>query len=144
MTTNTRYDMTKKGSNPRKRQPPNFIAWETIGKIVETAIKFGCGLGATYFIHLSIKSLVGLKTDAKINLSANLQGCDDITWPYWVAAICFASAFSGVTYGYVQLQAKRETISTLTAYITKLERLVDKKRTSSGINRDGTTHPGDM
>lgn len=131
----------------KPRQPvdeaSNFKAWELVGQILETAIKYGCLLGAFGFLYLSIDTLAGRDTNAKIDLTTNIQLCESADWPYWLAALCFAAAVSGVAYGYAQLQAKRETIAVLNTYTKKLEEQIDKNRSSSGINQNGTTNPGD-
>lgn len=134
--------MTKKKPTRPSRQS-SFKAWEIIGRIVETGIRFGSFVAISWFVYGSIAELAGRDTNAKIDISTNIQVCEAPDWPYWLAGLCFAAAAAGVAYGYAQLQSKRETIAALTSYTTKLEVLQDTHRTSSGISNDGTTHPGD-
>lgn len=129
----------------RKEVPKklNFLILEIAGKILETAIKYGFCLGVSYYVYQSFDALAGLETNAKIDLSATIKTCESANWPYWLAALCSVAALSGVAYGYGQLQARRETIATMTAYTTRLEKQLDKNRSGSGISRDGSTRPGD-
>jgi hypothetical protein len=134
--------MSKKPRH-RNADQSRFKVWEIVGGIVEKIVVYGSVLGIAVCFYLSIDTLAGRDTNAKIDLSANLQVCEAPDWPYWLAGLCFAAALAGVAYGYAQLQSKRETIAALTTYTTKLEALLDVNRTSSGISKDGSTNPGD-
>src|SRR5262245_57339945 len=94
------------------------------------AIKFGCIAFCAYQGWKAIDALAGQETLAQIGLRM------DVT-------ISYAVAVSGAAYGLWQRKLRRDTVEELQRRNTFLERLIDPKRTTSGLSPRGETRKGD-
>ncbi len=97
-----------------------------------------CGLVAIfYFGYLSINSLSGRDTNAKIGF--NVFG--DIRFSDAVAVVLGGG---GMLYGQAQRRLRKRTIQHMQGRIKLYEQTIDQKRSSSGLTPSGDTHPGDL
>jgi len=106
-----------------------------LGTLGSFAIKWGAIAFVAYQCQLAITALAGQQTFVSVfaNLAAN------ITVNKWVAYIL---AGGGAGYGVVQRRLRKSKVAELGNRIRFLEQKIDPKRTSSGLDSDGTT-PGD-
>lgn len=89
-----------------------------------------------YFGSQSIASLAGNNTTANFAISY-FTGADSTYGLPWVVAIV------GLLYGFAERKLRQQKTSHFQARITRLESIIDKGRSSSGLTKDGQTHPKD-
>lgn len=89
-----------------------------------------------YFGSQSIASLAGNTTTANVAISY-FTGADSTYGLPWIAAIV------GLGYGLAQRKLRQQKTRHFQDRITKLESIIDKNRSSSGLTTDGQTHPED-
>ena len=107
-----------------------------IASIFVTTIKWGVVLGIAYFAYLSVEALAGKTTFAKIGLS--LLGDIKIS-----EAIAYVLGGGGIFYGWRQRQLRKKRIAELSEHSEGLEKLLDKRRTSSKLPPTGETRDED-
>ncbi len=84
----------------------------------------------------AIIALAGEETTANFAFSY-FTGADSTYGIPWLAASV------GVAYGYGERRLRQRKTRHFQSRITKLEQLIDKNRSSSGLATDGQTHPED-
>jgi hypothetical protein len=103
-----------------------------ITSVLNTAIMWGALVAIAYIGYLSIVALAGKTTLADIGIKflANLK--ISVIVPY-------AIGVGGIGYGLLQRRLRKKRVEELSAHCSKLEHLLDPKRSSSGISPQGTT-----
>jgi hypothetical protein len=89
-----------------------------------------------YQIRLSVVSLAGYDTSVAVSYMTE-TGCG-IT-----ITVSISFGLLGMIYGYRRHKLYRDAIKTLAPRVAEYEKLIDPKRTSSGLRTDGTTNPKD-
>lgn len=89
-----------------------------------------------FFASESIKALAGNDTTANFAFSYFTSSESTYGIP-WLAAV------AGFIYGYGERRLRQRKTRHFQGRITKLESIIDKNRSSSGLATDGQTHPED-
>jgi len=118
-----------------------FKTREIIGTGFNNLCKYGALAIVAYFIRLMVSDLAGKETLASIGLGI----LADVKTSRGVAmALCTLFGVSGSAYGLRQRKLRRDDIQRRSGEISELERIFDKKRSSSGLTRRGTTRKEDQ
>ncbi len=94
------------------------------------AVKYGCIAACAYFGWRSVNDLAGKLTVADIGFRFDV-------------AISYAVAVGATALTLRQRKLRRDTVERLQSRITELERVTDKKRSSSGLTKRGETRQED-
>lgn len=89
-----------------------------------------------YFGSQAVIALAGNETTANFAFSYFTSSESTYGLPWF-------AAFVGVVYGYGERKLRRRKTQHFQDRITKLERIIDKNRSSSCLATDGQTHPED-
>jgi hypothetical protein len=107
-----------------------------VENIVITAIRYGSLIVCAGFVYLSIAALAGKITLAKVGV----QFLGNLTVSNSIMSILTGGS---ILYGVGQRQLRRRAIKRLAKEKNDLERLLDSRRSSSGLTETGTTRPED-
>jgi hypothetical protein len=88
------------------------------------------------FGYLGLEQLAGRITLAKIGISI----LGDLKLPQ---VLSYLFGAGGVSYGVNEARLRRKKTQEMSSHITNLEKVLDSKRTSSGLTTRGTTRPED-
>jgi hypothetical protein len=114
---------------------------EIIGSAFNNICKYGALVAAVYFLRLMVGDLAGKQTLASFGLGflADLR-----TSRGAATIICALFGVSGSMYGLRQRKLRRDDIQSRSSQISQLEGVFDKKRSTSGLTRRGTTRREDQ
>jgi len=94
-----------------------------------------------YHLRYAIKELAGKETLALIKAGISYDtGCGSVSW---ISAVLLIICIFGIGYGLIQRWMRSKQIQMYTAHVQQLERLIDKKRSSSNLTSKGNTNPRD-
>ena len=110
-----------------------YIKLIDLSKIIFQSITWISGF---YFGSQSIASLAGNNTTANFAISYFTSADSTYGLP-WIAAL------AGLGYGFLERKIRQQKTRHFQDRITKLERIIDRKRSTSGLTTDGQTHPKD-
>lgn len=117
-----------------------FKRIDAVTMIVKTVCKYACPVGCVYFAYKIVEVLAGRATVASFAMSVAISvlGNDKVFK-------IIASLITGgsIIYGVSERRLRRRVTQRLTLRPGQLERLIDPKRTSSGLTPKGTTRPED-
>lgn len=105
--------------------------------VINNAIKFGSIVAVFYIIFLMVDALAGKTTDGNIII----EFVSKFEVNKWLAYILGGG---GVTYGLAQKRLRRNTVQRVQPRVQKLEKKIDKRRSSSNLTARGETQPEDM
>jgi hypothetical protein len=110
---------------------------DQIAGVIRTLIVWGCAVGIARYCYLTISTLAGLSTDAKIGVSllGNLQISEGLAW---------VLAGSGALYGWKQRKLRKATVEEMATHNKKLEKRLDSGRSSSNLDSKGDTRKEDL
>ena len=103
---------------------------------VHLIFPWGSLVAIAVFVYLSVLQLAGKITFAQIGLSV----LGDFKVPDGIFALF---GLSGVSYGLKERRLRRQKTEEMASHIEHLEKIIDPKRTSSGLTPKGTTRPED-
>jgi hypothetical protein len=105
---------------------------QSIALIGQSAIKYGAYVGMAYFGHLSINALAGQATVATVafNFLSEMHVSVALGWTFGVA---------GIIYGRMERSLCRDVIERLSGRISKFEKGIDSRRSSSSLTARGDT-----
>ena len=117
----------------------------TLARSIEALAKWGGISAISCFSYKAIEALAGKGTWADSNLM--VDGCSiDCKWALTAGGILtligVICAIIGLVYGSWQKRLKGDLIKEKAARITELERLLDGRRSSSGLSSTGQTTEG--
>ena len=114
----------------------SFKKTDAVTVVLRDIIKWGALVLFGRYAYLSIASLSGHNTFADIGIRflGNLKVSD---------GILYVLVGGGWTYGWGQRQLRRRHIKRVVKSKNELEKIIDRKRTSSNLTEKGTTRPGD-
>ena len=104
--------------------------------VLNNAIMWTGIVAVVFMAHLSIKALAGETTDANIVVDFMASATFSMT-------ISVSFGAFGTIYGLRQRSLRRSTTGRQEGRIRELEELIDSKRSSSGLQKDGRTNPKD-
>lgn len=119
----------------------SFKTREVIGTAFNSICKYGALAFVAYCIRLMVGDLAGKETLASIGLGVL---ADVKTSKGAAMLICALFGISGSAYGLRQRKLRRDDVQRRSGEISGLEREFDKKRSSSGLTRRGTTRKEDQ
>jgi hypothetical protein len=114
---------------------------EVVGNSVSRLISGGTLVFVFYLIYLIFNSLSGKTTFADIAVSF-LADVKTSRGAVMIVSILFGG--SGSAYGLYQRKLRRDDVQSRSAHIQFLESEFDKRRSSSGLTRRGTTRKEDQ
>lgn len=137
--------MSKKRSAGRRTRSPaehEFLrteAWVRGAVRIGTSLTKWGGLAAiAYFISDAVKVWAGTATTAELSVVLELFRGYGV-----VCVLAVAIGIGGTLFGIRQAQLRRRTIESIAIRTPELERLLDSKRSSSGLTRSGDTPNSD-
>ena len=102
------------------------------------AFPYGTVIAVAYFISQTLLGLAGMDTNAdiKVAFSADMVAKADkyIAWFF---------GGGGITYGLAERKFRKDKVKYLATRNAELEKMIDGKRTSSGLSPTGETHEED-
>ena len=110
---------------------------ERFADVLTSAMKWGAIAFGSYCIYLSIDSLAGQDTFAKLGI----QFMVNMTVSKWAAYIF---GVGGMAYGWNERRLRRNTVVRLGPGRLEYEQRLDPKRSSSGLTMKGETSPEEM
>jgi hypothetical protein len=110
---------------------------DVIAGAVQLLIPWGSAVLIAGFMYLMVSRLSGQTTLAQIGIG--FMG--DIRLP---DALAYAFGGGGFLYGLKERRLRHKKTETLAQHAAKLEELLDKNRTTSGLTPEGTTRREDI
>jgi hypothetical protein len=90
----------------------------------------------------SIQALAGKITLASFFGNFSYNGAQGETFP-WFCLLCFISAIIGIGYGLYMRRLLKKQILKDTSHRQRIERIIDRERSSSNLLSNGETNPDD-
>jgi hypothetical protein len=122
-------------SKPTKTEPDYQLAfkrWDTLSELGRSAIQWTGLVLIFYFLYRSLDTLAGRNTFAEIGV----KFLGNLTVSRGIITLLTGG---GWAYGLAQRSLRRRAIERLAPAKNKVERLLDKGRTSSDLTSRGTT-----
>ena len=116
----------------------NIKIIEQIGNNVKRLINAVVIILLAYWFFDAVKAYAGKESYADVNVIFNLLA--KIEAKIWVPYVVGISSF---IYGIREMKLRKKKTKYLSSRITKLEKLLDENRSSSGLNHFGETNEGD-
>jgi hypothetical protein len=110
---------------------------ERSADVLSAAMKWGSISFLAYCLYLSVNSLAGQDTFAKIGIGFMVN----MTVSKWVA---YVFGLGGTAYGWNERRLRRNTVLRLGPSRLEYERRLDPRRSSSGLTLSGDTSPEEM
>lgn len=140
-----------------------------LGRIFVSLVKAGMWIGIAYFCYLSVESMAGKETNARIDVqahagvssSANVEkpklagdstakaGAEHMpgSQPFlpdgWANLLCLLVGVGGIVYGRMQANFRRTILERYHPGMVAMERQIDPDRSSSDLTARGGTRPED-
>lgn len=108
-----------------------------IVSIINNLIKWGGLVSIAYFMSVCVTALSGETTSSNIVIKF-------LTDFKINSALAMVLGGGGVAYGYSQNSLRKKTVQRLQERNQSLEKMIDKKRSSSKLTPTGDTRPEDM
>jgi hypothetical protein len=114
--------------------------WDTLDKAIGSLCKWGPLCVIAYFGYLSIATLAGHSTLAEfgVRVIADLKVNNVVS--HLVTALF---GVGGISYGYSERRLRHKNIERMSEQLTEYEKLIDPKRSTSGLTKRGRTRPED-
>ena len=110
-------------------------------KFISVVPKYTFWVFFAYQLRYAIKELAGKETLALIQTVVSYNtGCG---LRLWFCFVCLVLCTSGIGYGLYQRKMRSKQIQMDTKHIQQLERVIDKKKSSSNLTSKGKTNPTD-
>lgn len=114
-----------------------FRVLDLLGTIATQVIPWSALVGICYMLFGTLDSFAGKATFADIGIKL-------LTDFKISEGVFYLFGTGGVTYGLYQKRLRQKNISRMAQRPTQLEKMIDKKRSSSRLTVTGTTRPEDM
>jgi hypothetical protein len=127
---------TRPVTPPNKGMTTTFLIVTTLSQVINSVLKWGTIAFVAWCAKVSMVSLGGKQTDANfaIKFLADIR---------FHEAVAYTVGIGGAVYGYRQKRLRQRKIAELGPRVTKVEKNIDPKRTSSGLTAEGKTKEGD-
>lgn len=119
------------------RAAERFFVITKIFSLIEKALKYGSIIACSYIGYLTIGELAGRETDATLALFLDLATKEKKTLLPWVLVLACA------IWAYVERDLRLRKIAYFHDQNKKLEKILDDKRSSSNLTKNGLTNPKD-
>jgi len=109
---------------------------DIIADAIHLGLPWGCLVAIFVLLYLGVSRLAGQTTFAQIGMSfiGDIRVSD---------AVAYVFGGSGFFYGLNERRLRHKKTERLAAHAQELEKIIDPKRTSSGLTPKGTTRPED-
>lgn len=105
--------------------------------VLQSLLRWGGIVAIAWFTRLAVGDLAGQTTMADIGL--DFLGKVEVS-----VALAWAAGAAGGYYGYRQRKLRRDTVERLQKRVQELEKIIDRKRSTSRLTSRGETRPEDI
>lgn len=116
---------------------------ESVTSTISNIAKWLGIFGISIYVYKSLAVLSGKDTNANLNFAAILTTPEAPLIPWAIAILGLIALISSMIYGVSQKKLRQDNIAQLEGRIKDLEKMLDSKRTSSGLTQRGQTRPED-